>query len=75
MYVMTPGVASEPSERSMILTMRRFVNRCPECSLREVESEIPAATKIRGMVKQIQRLRELREVANEEFSQLAYLMG
>ena len=75
MYVMTPGVASEPSERSMILTMRRFANRCPECSLREVESEIPAATKIRGMVKQIQRLRALREVANEEFSQLAYLMG
>ena len=75
MYDVTPGVASEPSERSMILTMRRFANRCPECALREVESEIPAATKIRGMVKQIQRLRELREVANEEFSQLAYLMG
>jgi len=75
MYDMTPGVASEPSERSMILTMRRFANRCPECSLQEVESEIPAATKIRGVIKQIQRLRELREVANEEFSQLAYLMG
>lgn len=75
MYDTTPGVASKPPERSMILTMRRFANRCPKCALREVESEIPAATKIRGMVKQIQRLRELREVANEEFSQLAYLMG
>src|SRR3954451_2410202 len=75
MYDMTPGAAGEPSERSMILTMRRLAKRCPECSLREVESEITAATKVRGRVKQIQRLRELTEVASREISQLAYLMG
>lgn len=74
-YERSFGVAAKSSERSMILTVRKYARTCPECSVRSAEAEIRSTIYVRGILKQLQKLRDLREEANQEISQLAYLLG